>query len=50
MTPIQAHGVQQRQERDDEHAAHPPLTTVRQPIAEAGRALVRAPLGLIEAI
>lgn len=27
---------------------HPPLTTVRQPIEEAGRALVRALLGLIE--
>jgi hypothetical protein len=39
-----------RQERDDENAAHPPLTTVRQPLAQARRAPVSAPRGLIEAI
>jgi hypothetical protein len=38
----------QRQERDDENAAHPPLTTMRQPLAQARRALVSAPRGLIE--
>jgi hypothetical protein len=28
---------QHRQERDGAHAAPPPLTTARQPIAQAGR-------------
>jgi hypothetical protein len=34
---------------DAENAAHPALTTVRQPLAQARRAQVSAPRGLIEA-